>query len=50
MLLHFDELMVVAPGFHVMPLLALLTGDGLFYVLALSQNQVRLLAGTRSHG
>jgi hypothetical protein len=46
---RFDELVVVAPGFHVKPLLPLLTGDGLFYVLALSQNQVRLLAGTRDH-
>ncbi|MEK7862347.1 MAG: hypothetical protein AAB295_03680 [Chloroflexota bacterium] len=43
------ELVVVAPSFHVKPLLALLTGDGLFYVLALSQNEVRLLAGTRDH-
>ena len=46
---RFEELVVVAPGFHVKPLLALLTGDGLFYVLALSQNQVRLLAGTRDY-
>jgi len=46
---RFDELVVVAQGFHVKPLLALLTGDGLFYVLALSQNEVRLLAGTRDH-
>lgn len=47
--LGFDELVVVAPSFHVKPLLPLLTGDGLFYVLALSQNEVRLLAGTRDH-
>ena len=47
--LRFDDLVVVAPGFHVKPLLTLLTGDGLFYVLALSQNQVRLLAGTRDY-
>lgn len=46
---RFDELVVVAQSFHVKPLLALLTGDGLFYVLALSQNEVRLLAGTRDH-
>jgi hypothetical protein len=45
----FDELVVVAPRFHVKPLLALLTGDGLFYVLSLSQNEVRLFAGTRDH-
>lgn len=47
--IRFEELVVVAPSFHVKPLLALLTGDGLFYVLALSQNEVRLLAGTRDH-
>ncbi|HEY7519894.1 MAG TPA: hypothetical protein VIE36_16525 [Methylomirabilota bacterium] len=46
---RFDELVVVAPGFHVKPLLPLLTGDGLFYVLALSQNEVRLFAGTRDY-
>jgi hypothetical protein len=46
---QFEELVVVAPSFHVKPLLELLTGDGLFYVLALSQNEVRLLAGTRDH-
>jgi hypothetical protein len=33
--------------FHLKPLLPLLTGDGRFYILALSQNQVRLLQGTR---
>lgn len=45
--LNFDELVVVADRFHVKPLLPLLSGDGRFYVLALSQNQVRLLQGTR---
>jgi hypothetical protein len=29
------------------PLLPLLSGDGQFYILALSQNGVRLLQGTR---
>ena len=43
----FDELVVVADRFHVKPLLPLLTVDGRFYVLALSQNEVRLLLGTR---
>jgi hypothetical protein len=46
--LRFDELVVVAPRFQLKPLLALLTGDGLFHVLALSQNQVRFLACTRA--
>lgn len=43
----FDELVVVTDRFHIKPLLALLASDGRFYVLALSQNKVRLLACTR---
>ncbi len=43
----FDELVVVADRPHLKPLLTLLTGDGLFYLLALSQNEVRLFACTR---
>ncbi|MGD2215576.1 MAG: hypothetical protein PVJ64_02420 [Gemmatimonadales bacterium] len=43
----FAELVVVTDRFHVKPLLSLLSGDGRFYVLALSQKQVRLLQGTR---
>ena len=42
----FKELMVVTGRFHVKPLLQLLTGDGKFYILALSQNEVRLLEAT----
>jgi hypothetical protein len=38
---------VVGRRFHVKPLLALLQGDGRFYVLALSQKRVRLLEGSR---
>jgi hypothetical protein len=45
--LDFEELVVVAERFHVKPLLPLLSGDGRFYILALSQDQVRLLQGTR---
>lgn len=45
--LDFAELVVVSDRFHLKPLLPMLTGDGQFYVLALSQNQVRLLQGTR---
>lgn len=45
--LHFSELVVVGDFSHVKPLLPLFAGDGRFYVLALSQNQVRLLEGTR---
>lgn len=43
----FAELVVVTDRFHIKPLLALLSGDGRFHILALSQNQVRLLQGTR---
>jgi hypothetical protein len=44
---NFEELVVVADRFHLKPILPLFSGDGRFYVLALSQNQVRLLQGTR---
>jgi len=43
----FQELVVVSNSFHVKPLLPVLSDDGLFYILALSQNQVRLLESTR---
>jgi len=45
--LEFDDLVVVTHRFHIKPLLRLFAGDGVFYVLALSQNDVRLLQGTR---
>jgi len=45
--LNFDELVVVIDHFHIKPLLPLFTGDGQFYILALSQNEIRLLNGTR---
>ncbi|MGZ8565939.1 MAG: baeRF7 domain-containing protein, partial [Actinomycetota bacterium] len=45
--LSFEELVVVSDRFHVSALLPLLTGDGHFFVLALSENEARLLAGTR---
>ncbi|MBE9012498.1 hypothetical protein IQ250_20065, partial [Pseudanabaenaceae cyanobacterium LEGE 13415] len=41
------ELVVVTDQFHLKPLLPLLTGDGTFYVLELSQKQVRLYEGDR---
>jgi hypothetical protein len=47
--LNFEELMVVTDHFHIKPLLPLFTGDGQFYILALSQNEVRLLNGTRDN-
>ena len=45
--LSLDEQVVVAHVFHITPLLPLLSGDGRFYVLALSSNDVRLWAATR---
>jgi hypothetical protein len=45
--LEFDEAVIVALRFHVKPLLPLFSSSGHFYILALSQNQVRLLEGTR---
>jgi hypothetical protein len=45
----FDELVVAAERFHIKPLLPLFSEDGVFYVLAVSQNQVRLLQCTRYH-
>jgi hypothetical protein len=42
----FEELVVVTNRFHIKPLLPLLSGDGRYYVLAISQKKVRLLQGT----
>jgi hypothetical protein len=43
----FVGTVIVANRFHIKPLLPLLSGNGRFYILALSQNEVRLLRGTR---
>jgi hypothetical protein len=45
--LVLDEETVVGARFSWRPILPLLTGDGRFLVLAVSQNRVRLFAGTR---
>ena len=45
--LDFEGLVAIEQHFHLKPLLPLLSGDGRFYVLAISQNAVRLLQGTR---
>jgi hypothetical protein len=42
----FDELIVVADRFHIRPLLPVMRNDRRFYILALSQKEVRLLEGT----
>jgi hypothetical protein len=44
---HFEELVFVANRFHLKPLIPLLTEESGFYVLALSQNEIRLLEGNR---
>ncbi len=45
--IDFDQFVRVSDHFYLKPLMPLLTGDGHYYVLTLSQNQVRLLEGTR---
>ena len=45
--LKFDELLVVTDRFHIKPLLPLSSNDGRFFVLALSQNDVRFFHCTR---
>lgn len=45
--LDFAELVVVGDQVHLKPLLQLFAGNGRFYVLALSQQEIRLLQGTR---
>jgi hypothetical protein len=45
--IRFGELVSVGRRFHVKPLLSYLGVDGHFFVLALSQNEVRLLEGSR---
>ena len=44
--LHFEPLTVVGPRFHVKPLLQLLGSENRFFLLALSQGNVRLFQGT----
>jgi hypothetical protein len=43
----FDELVIVERRFHIKPLLPLLSHDDRFYILAISQEHIRLLEGTR---
>ncbi len=45
--LQLEEMMLVSSRFLLKPLMPLLTGDGRFYVLALSQNEIRVLRGSR---
>lgn len=43
----FDELALVSDHAHIKPLLPLFVANGHFYLLALSQNEVRFFEGTR---
>jgi len=43
----FKELLVVTDRFHIKPLLHFFSNDGRFFILALSQNEVRLFHATR---
>ena len=45
--LNFTELTVVSNTFHVKPLLPMLINNGHFYLLSLSQKEVRLMEGNR---
>ncbi len=45
--IEFDELVVVTDRFHVKPLLPILNGNGRFYILALSQKDVKFFEATR---
>lgn len=45
---HFEKRVIVDDHFHVKPLLKLIGEKGHFYVLAISQGDVRLLKGTSS--
>jgi hypothetical protein len=45
--LHLQEFVTVSDRFYVKPLLPLLVNDARFYLLALSQNEVRLLECSR---
>ncbi|MBD1941744.1 hypothetical protein H6F50_05130 [Coleofasciculus sp. FACHB-712] len=43
-----EELVIVSDRFHIKPLLPIVNNDGRFYILALSQKDVRLLQATRT--
>lgn len=45
--LPLDELCTVSKSFHLQQLVPLFNGDGLYYILAVSQEKVRLIEATR---
>jgi hypothetical protein len=46
---EFKEMAMVNSRFQIKPLLPILTRNGMFYILAISQNSVRLLEADRFH-
>ncbi len=46
--MEFKEMSLVRQSFHLKPLFNLLSSDGQFYILALSQKDARLLRGTQN--
>lgn len=44
---QFSEMVSVGERFLIKPLLPLITGDGRFYLLAISQNELRLFQGSK---
>lgn len=46
--LYFEEFVTVGSSYYLKPILPLISGDGEFYILALSQSQIRLLHATRT--
>lgn len=47
--LQFEEMVDISDQFHVKPILPLFNSDGRFYILALSQNEIRLLEASKHH-
>lgn len=46
---EFDTLLVTGQNFHFKPILPFVSGNDHFYILALSQKEIRLLHGNRFH-
>lgn len=44
---EFEERAIVSHRYHLKPLIPLLNGNGLYYLLSLSQNKIKLYEGTR---
>lgn len=45
--IYFENFTYINDHFYIKPLMPLLTGDGKFFILSLSQNQVKFFEGTR---